>query len=75
MRFNGIENADENELIIYNRWGTEVFRMKNFTNEPGWDGKNNNGNDLPEDTYYYLLSVTSDNYTEVHKGFFVIKRY
>ena len=74
--FNGLENSASNELIIYNRWGTEVYRMSNLTNEPGWDGKNNSGNDLPEDTYYYILTVTSKkNSTENHKGFFVIKRF
>ena len=75
LKFNGIENSDENELIIYNRWGTEVIRIKNYSNEFGWDGKNEDGNDLPEDTYYYILDVTDDGVTQTHKGFIVIKRY
>ena len=76
LKFLGLENSASNELIIYNRWGTEVYRMSNLTNESGWDGKNNSGNELPEDTYYYILTVTSKkNSTENHKGFFVIKRF
>lgn len=75
LKFNGIENSDENELIIFNRWGTEVFRVKNYSNDMGWDGKNNNGNDLPEDTYYYVLTVIDDGISQTHKGFIVIKRF
>lgn len=75
LKFNGVENSDENELIIYNRWGTEVYRKPNFSNEIGWDGKNKNGNDLPEDTYYYILMVTDDGVSETYKGFIVIKRF
>ena len=75
LKFNGIENSDENELIIFNRWGTEVYRMKNYSNDMGWDGKNNKGKELPEDTYYYVLNVTDDGVSQMHKGFIVIKRY
>lgn len=75
LKFNGIENSDENELIIYNRWGTEIYRVKNYSNDFGWDGKNKDGNDLPEDTYYYILNVTDDGVSQTHKGFIVIKRY
>ena|GEM_PF-1514823 len=75
LKFLGIENDDSNELIIYNRWGTEVFRKINFTNEPGWDGRNNDGNELPEDTYYYILNVTKGNQTDNYKGYIVLKRF
>ncbi|MCG8410307.1 MAG: gliding motility-associated C-terminal domain-containing protein, partial [Bacteroidales bacterium] len=76
LKFLGLENAKSNELIIYNRWGTEVFRKKDFSNTEGWDGKNNRGKDLPEDTYFYILKVINkkdleDNY----KGYIVIKKY
>ncbi|MFC2150976.1 gliding motility-associated C-terminal domain-containing protein [Bacteroidota bacterium] len=74
LTFNGLENSDENKLIIYNRWGTEVFSKKNFTNSDGWDGKNN-GKELPEDTYFYILTVTDDGVSQTHKGFIVLKRF
>ncbi len=73
--FNGIENSDEHKVIIFNRWGTEVYSAKNFSNEIGWDGKNKDGKDLPEDTYYYIITVTDDGVSETHKGFIVIKRF
>ena len=74
LKFNGIENSDEHEVIIFNRWGTEVYRANNFSNEIGWDGKKD-GKDLPEDTYYYIVTVTDDGISETHKGFIVIKRF
>ncbi|MFP4022950.1 MAG: gliding motility-associated C-terminal domain-containing protein [Thiohalospira sp.] len=81
LKFTGLDFADENELVIFNRWGTEVFRQKNFSNNQGWDAKNDNGYDLPEDTYYYILTVvntdpeTNKRITDTHKGFIVIKRH
>jgi len=57
-----------------------VFSRKNFSNNPGWDGKNEKGYDLPDDTYYYILTVvnidpkTNKRITNIHKGFIVIKR-
>ena len=49
--------------------------MKNYSNDMGWDGKNKNGNDLSEDTYYYILNVIDDDVLQTHKGFIVIKRF
>ena len=75
LKFDGLERAESNELIIFNRWGTEVYRKVNFSNEPGWDGKNMNGNDLPDDTYYWILHHTKKNgVKETNRGFVVIKR-
>ena len=71
----GLEKSFIKEFIIYNRWGTEVYSVHNRDNYSGWDGKNN-GNDLPEDTYYYILKY--DNYLGASRnknGFIVIKRH
>jgi gliding motility-associated-like protein len=71
----GIDNGLDNRIIIYNRWGTEVYRKNNYSNDDGWNGKNQTGKDLPEDTYYYILSVEDvNNLTHLHKGYIVIKR-
>lgn len=76
LKFLGLENAQSSELIIYNRWGTEVFRIPDLSNDVGWDGKNNDGNELPEDTYYYVLNVVSKNNSkDTYKGFIVLKRF
>jgi len=44
------------KLIIYNRWGQEVYVRDLIGINPNvWDGKDTNGNYLPDDTYYYLI--------------------
>jgi gliding motility-associated-like protein len=75
LKFNGLANAAEYEIIIFNRWGTEVFRKVGNSDDLEWDGKNMNGKDLPDDTYYYLLMVKNKNgSSDSHKGFIIIKR-
>ncbi|MFK8101271.1 MAG: gliding motility-associated C-terminal domain-containing protein, partial [Saprospiraceae bacterium] len=44
-----------NELIIFNRWGTVVYQAKPYENN--WGGKDNNGKALPAGTYYYVLRL------------------
>ncbi len=53
-----LENPDEfpdNELMIFNRWGDVLYQAKPYNND--WNGKNFNGQDLPEGTYYYVLRL------------------
>ncbi len=50
-----IENVDDYascELIIYNRWGQQVYQTGSYQND--WDGKSNS-NDLPEGAYFYVF--------------------
>jgi|GEM_PF-871432 len=61
---NNINLYPDNKLIIYNRWGDEVFSSKGYTNEKAWDG-----GDLQSGTYYYVLTVTIENQSRVFKGF------
>ena len=65
----GLENSINNELTVFNRQGNVVYSTVNYQND--WDGRNHNGKPLPEDTYYYILSVDS-RYS--YKGFIVLKR-
>lgn len=44
-----------NELIVFNRWGDVVYEAKPYNND--WGGTNQNGNPLPEGTYYYILRL------------------
>ncbi|SDK71731.1 gliding motility-associated C-terminal domain-containing protein [Pedobacter sp. ok626] len=65
----GLNQFVENELAIVNRWGSEVYRMKNYQND--WSGIN-----LNEGTYYYLLKVKKTNSSEwvIFKGYTTIVR-
>ena len=65
----GIENSEYNELTVFNRQGNVVFKAVNYRND--WDGRNQNGIPLPEDTYYYILNVDNKNR---YQGFIVLKR-
>ena len=66
---NGIDKYSPSELSVFNRWGEEVFIDKDYINT--WEGKNNNGKDLVDDTYYYLLKI---NNGKVYKGYIILKR-
>jgi gliding motility-associated-like protein len=52
---NAPEQFEENEIVIFNRWGDIVYTAAPYTNE--WGGKNSGGQDLPSGTYYYILRL------------------
>lgn len=58
-----------NELIIFNQWGSEVFRANPYNND--WGGTYN-GSDLPDGTYYYVFKSTPD--AEAQTGFITLYR-
>ncbi len=45
----------DNELIVFNRWGDIVYQARPYQND--WEGTNQNGQNLPEGTYYYILRL------------------
>lgn len=65
----GIQTLGVTELVIFNRRGAQVYKNSNYDNT--WDGKDYNGNDLPEDTYFYVIK--SQNGKSL-SGFVVIRR-
>jgi gliding motility-associated-like protein len=63
-----IENLNlypENELVVLNRWGNEVFSVNGYMNN--WDGGN-----LNEGTYFYVLKVNMCNDFTTFKGYVTI---
>lgn len=52
----GIENYPEAEVLVFNRWGKEIFTSRGYT-QP-FDGKQN-GEFLPTATYYYYIKPDS----------------
>jgi gliding motility-associated-like protein/uncharacterized repeat protein (TIGR01451 family) len=63
----GLEGYDRAELIIFNRWGNEVYKSDNYKNT--WDGQG-----LNEGTYYYILRLFQGGNDESHKGWILLKR-
>lgn len=58
------EDFSENEVVILNRWGSEVWSARNYDNlEVCWRGKGNNGLDLPDGTYFYRVKTSLGDYT------------
>jgi len=60
-----------NTVSIMSRWGNEIWSTTNYDNLSNvWTGKNMNGDDMPDGTYYYHI-----NYSGVDKqGWVFIKR-
>lgn len=48
----GLESYPDNTLIIFNRWGDQVYEMSNYDNQ--WDG-----DDLPAGNYYVILNINN----------------
>ena len=44
-------------LKIYNSAGVLVFESDNYQEGNLWDGKNMNGVELPEGTYFYIADI------------------
>jgi gliding motility-associated-like protein len=57
------------KITIFNRYGMEVYSKSDYTNE--WKGNANNGDELPDGTYYYVFS--RDN-GETRSGWIYINR-
>ncbi len=65
-----IDYFELNSLKIFNRWGTEVYSASPYLNE--WHGQSNNGIDLPDGTYYYMINLGNGNADQT--GYLIIHR-
>lgn len=63
-RIPGIENFKLAQVRVFNRWGQIVHINSPYLNSLGWDGQQN-GKDVTEGTYYYIISVV-DNCIDEH---------
>ncbi|NSL89936.1 DUF11 domain-containing protein [Chitinophaga sp. Mgbs1] len=62
-----IKRFPNSTLLIYNRWGNQVYQSKNYQNE--WDG-----NGLNEGTYYYILKLRTPDGEKSYKGWIELLR-
>jgi len=65
----GIENARGNRLVVFNNWGDVIYQANDYQND--WEGKTNNGADLPSDTYYFILTIPE---VGEYSGYLILKR-
>lgn len=63
----------QNKVSIFNRWGDRVFEIENYDNNTNrFEGKNNNGNELPAGVYFYRIEFSSGR--EELSGYLTIKK-
>jgi len=65
----GIEAFPNNRLLIFNRWGNEVYKKAGYLND--WNGTWNNRKLLPDGTYFYVLE---DGRGKRYSGYIQIHR-
>lgn len=66
----GIEDYIKNDFIVYNRWGIVVYEKSSYQNT--WNGVGNDGNPLPDGTYFILLKI--DSQEKVYKTYVDLRR-
>lgn len=56
-----VQNAATVNMVILNRWGNVMFDKTEIGQSPSWNGKDQNGNNVPEGVYFYKYLVTGVN--------------
>ena len=64
----GLAGFPGSSLLIFNRWGNEVWSSNDYQND--WGGANREGQPLVDDTYYAVLTYGGKQYNT----FVVLKR-
>lgn len=65
----GLETIGTTSLMIFNRWGAQVFYSDDYDNT--WDGVDDQGDPLADDTYFYVLKPGNG---KSRSGYIVIRR-
>ncbi|WP_198342276.1 Ig-like domain-containing protein [Pedobacter psychrophilus] len=76
-----ISKYPNNEVIIFNRWGNEVYRTKGYDNKGNsFRGVANVGiltnsnKELVDGVYYYIIYTDENNKRKLNKGYLILKR-
>jgi gliding motility-associated-like protein len=67
----GLDKYPDNSLQVFNRWGNKVYDDRGYGND--WDGTYN-GENVPDGTYYYVLTINHPKFPDPFVGFLVIHR-
>lgn len=80
FNINGIEKFPDNQVIIYNRYGTEVFTRRRYNNVDriftgiANSALTNTGTNLVDGVYFYTIRTVQDKKPRLNKGYIIIKR-
>ncbi|WP_236980960.1 cohesin domain-containing protein [Membranihabitans maritimus] len=65
--------GSQNTLTIFDRWGAAVYRQENYDNS--WTGISNDGDELDDGVYYFVIEVTeADGTINQYKGHVTLLR-
>lgn len=67
----GLEDYPKNKLIVFNRWGNEVYEESNYRNSSPWFGVNNGGEEIPEGTYFVVVELEG---ADALRGYLEVRR-
>lgn len=80
LRVFGLENYQNNNLKIFNRWGVKVFETDNYNHDiNGFIGESNaagaysSGDQLPTGTYFYVIEFGNGSLDQSQKGFMYLE--
>lgn len=65
----------KNRVLIVDRWGSRIFERSGYNNiDVVWKGENLSGNTVPTGTYFYTITLESNNSRIIRKGFVEVIR-
>jgi gliding motility-associated-like protein len=71
LEIQNIDKYEENEVLIFDRWGVRVFGPINYINgefpKHAWDGKKD-GQSLPNGAYYYIIKFKGKEQKQPERG-------
>ncbi|MCG8699653.1 MAG: DUF2341 domain-containing protein [Bacteroidales bacterium] len=69
---NNIDSYPESLVEIFDRRGHKVYSTTDYQNT--WNGVNDNGDILPDGTYYYIIHLNSGSDRKIYRGAITVLR-
>ena len=73
FKIKNIELYPDNEVVIYNRWGTMVYQKQSYSGENAWTGQYGD-KILPDGSYFYILDVVINGVKKKFSGYLQLNR-
>ncbi len=74
LQIAGIDKFQDNQVVIFNRWGEQVYNVKGYTNANGWDGAWEHKM-VPDGTYFYFIIINKPDKTQQkYTGYLQVQR-
>ncbi|MBL7862704.1 MAG: gliding motility-associated C-terminal domain-containing protein [Cyclobacteriaceae bacterium] len=67
-----LPETQNNKVTIFNRWGTKVFEVENYSESKAFRGISSQGNELPAGTYFYKIEFSGGRAGA--SGYLILKR-